>query len=107
DHAKTKYRQKRGGQLLHVTLDENLIPAAQTADIVVHLDDALAKLEAFDARKAQVIELMYFAGLNHEAAAPVLGISHATVQREARLAKVWLFNHLNETGALAADPGTV
>ena len=40
------------------------------------------------------MEMMYFAGMTHEEAAEVLQISRATVQREARLAKAWLYGEL-------------
>ena len=63
------------------------------------LDEALAKLEAEDPTKGQLVKLRYFAGLSEEDAAGVLGMSRATVQRHWRYAKAWLHSELRETGA--------
>ncbi len=54
------------------------------------LDEALARLAEQDARKAQVIELHFFAGLTYDETAEALEISPATVDRELRFAKAWL-----------------
>ena len=59
------------------------------------VDEALRKLEAIDARKAQVVELRVFMGLSVEEAALVLGVSAETVKRDWRLAKHWLSRELS------------
>jgi RNA polymerase sigma-70 factor (ECF subfamily) len=56
----------------------------------VALDDALNSLAAVDARKSQIVELRFFAGLSIEEAAEVLAVSQGTVMRDWTLAKAWL-----------------
>ena len=68
------------------------------------LDEALAKLEANDPVKAQLVKLRYFAGLSEEDAAGALGISRATVQRHWRYAKAWLLDELRGAGDLHENP---
>ena len=57
---------------------------------VIAVDEALTKLADFDERKARVVELRFYGGLEIEETARVLDISPATVKREWRLAKAWL-----------------
>ena len=64
-------------------------PAGMERDAIA-LDDALTSLAALDARKVQVVELRYFAGLSVEETAKVLGVSAETVGREWRFAKSYL-----------------
>ena len=65
------------------------------ADLVA-LDDALQSLAAFDARKAQVVELRFFGGLSVEETAEVLKVSPDTVMRDWRLAKMWLLREISK-----------
>jgi RNA polymerase sigma factor (TIGR02999 family) len=94
DHAKTRRRAKRGGGARAVTLEEAAVLAPQRSEEVLALDAALAKLEAFDARKARLVEMRYFAGLSVEETAQVLAVSTATVMRDWRVAKAWLRREL-------------
>ena len=84
DYARSRQRQKRGGAIEKVTLDETAIASLERADEVVALNDALEKLTFFDERKGRVVELKYFGGLAHKEIATVLKISVVTV--ETRLA---------------------
>jgi RNA polymerase sigma factor (sigma-70 family) len=71
-------------------MDEGVFAAPAPAHDVVALDEALAELAAEDPRKAQVVELHFFAGLKYDEIAEAAGISEATVHRDLRLAKAWL-----------------
>lgn len=94
DYARSQRRAKRGGDRERVTLAESQL-AAGAADLdLLALDDGLQRLAAFDERKAQVVELHFFAGLNYDETAAALGISPATVDRDLRLAKAWLYREL-------------
>jgi RNA polymerase sigma factor (sigma-70 family) len=62
------------------------------------LDEALIRLAALDSRQARVVELRYFGGLSIEEAAEALGISHATVEREWKTARLWLRRELEAGG---------
>lgn len=94
DHAKARRRGKRGGGAAHVPLEEALHVREASSDDVEALDEALERLAARDARKARVVELHYFAGLNYDEIAEALSISAATVDRDLRFAKAWLFADL-------------
>jgi RNA polymerase sigma factor (sigma-70 family) len=58
------------------------------------VDEALARLEAFDARLARIVECRFFAGLSEEETAEALGTSQRTVQREWARARAWLKDEL-------------
>lgn len=66
---------------------------AQSGELLA-LDAALVQLANLDSRKAQVVELRYFGGLNVAETAEVLGVHPNTVIRDWRLAKVWLKREL-------------
>ena len=95
NYAKASQSQKRGGGALKVDLDEvALISPEQTTEILdVH--EALERLATLDSRKAHVVELKYFGGLNHDEIAEVLKISTVTVRRDWVFAKAWLHNELH------------
>jgi RNA polymerase sigma factor (TIGR02999 family) len=96
DLARAHHRDKRGGNLTRVSLDEALVIAHETpgADLIA-LDDALGSLAVLDARKSKVVELRYFGGLSVSETAAVLGISEVTVMRDWALAKVWLLRQMD------------
>lgn len=96
DHAKAKHRAKRGEGWTPVTLDEALVVAPQRPANLIALDEALERFHRQDPRKAEAIELHYFGGLTYEEVAEVLGISPATVDRDLRLAKAWLYRELSQ-----------
>ena len=93
NYAMSYNAQKRGGGC-KVALDEAALVSDAQSKEVVDLNDALERLGELDARKAQVVELKYFGGLNQDEIANVLRISAVTVQREWRFAKAWLHNEL-------------
>lgn len=97
DHAKAHKRQKRGGGVEHLTLDETVLVSPEVPSGLLELDQALERLSGQDSRKGQIIELLFFGGLTYEETASVLGISSATVHRELRLAKAWLYRELART----------
>lgn len=72
---------------------------------MLDLDEALQNLAAVDKRKADLIELLYFGGLTQAEAAAALQISEATVQRDLKLAKVWLYRAINESATDAQSAG--
>jgi len=90
DHARKRGREKRGGGHARVPL-EGLDLAAPLADEdLLALDDALAALAEFDANKARIVELRFFAGLTVDEVGRVLGASESTVRRDWRVARAWL-----------------
>jgi RNA polymerase sigma factor (TIGR02999 family) len=95
DHARNHLRAKRGGQSVHVPLDEALLGTQARGIDVLDLDKALLSLSEFDPRKGRVVELRFFGGLNVEDTAKVLEVSQETVLRDWRMAKTWLFRELS------------
>ena len=90
DHARSKGYAKRGGGALRVDFNEALVVSGEADPALVRMDDALNELAAFDPRKAQIVEMRYFGGLNANDIATVLGVSPQTVNRDWSLAKSWL-----------------
>jgi RNA polymerase sigma-70 factor (ECF subfamily) len=94
DHAKTNNRQKRGGGVDRMPLDEALVVGPETPAGILELDDALNRLAGLDARKSEVVELLFFGGMTYDETAAALQMSPATVHRELRMAKAWLHREL-------------
>ena len=94
DHARHKRRAKRGGNERALTLDEGMAVSDANDPRILDLDDALNKLESFDARMARGIEMIYFGGLTTTEAAEALGISRVTLHEDLKLAKAWLQREL-------------
>jgi RNA polymerase sigma factor (TIGR02999 family) len=95
DHAKTKYRQKRGGKEENLPLEAALTVKTDGQEIdFIALDEALNRLAKIDSQQTKIVELRYFSGLSIEETAKVLGISRATVKRDWVMAKAWLRHEL-------------
>ena len=77
----------------HVSLDEAVLVGGNRAADLVALDDAMNTLAQLDPRKAQVVEMRFFGGLNVETA-DVLKVSPATMMRDWNTAKAWLYREL-------------
>jgi RNA polymerase sigma factor (TIGR02999 family) len=101
DEARRRHAAKRPDPAQRAELDES-IELPTTAEEVIALGDALDRLAALDARQARVVELKYFGGMELDEIAQVLGIGSATVTRDWRLARGWLFQALG--GALPPSP---
>lgn len=93
DHARQRGREKRGGGVSVVTLDETTVSSQPAVDVVA-LDEALQRLGAVDPQQCRVVELRFFAGLSVEETAEVLGVSAATVKRDWATARLWLYHEL-------------
>ena len=94
DAARARSREKRGGDFRIVTLDDQLALKEESSVDLVALDEALDRLAAVDERKARAIELHFFGGLSYDETARALGVSPATVHRDLRMAKAWLYQQL-------------
>jgi RNA polymerase sigma factor (TIGR02999 family) len=95
DHARQHQAAKRGGsnqQRLSITSAERV--AKQPEVDLLALNEALDELTQMDPQQAQIVELKFFGGLSIDETAEVLGISHATVERDWKLARAWLRRQL-------------
>jgi RNA polymerase sigma factor (TIGR02999 family) len=95
NYAKSNQAQKRGGGAFKVELDEAAIVSPEQSNEIVELHEALERLATLDSRKAQVVELKYFGGLNYDEMAEVLKISRVTVRRDWEFARAWLHTELH------------
>ncbi|MFQ5349439.1 MAG: ECF-type sigma factor, partial [Thermoanaerobaculia bacterium] len=97
DHARTRGRQKRGGDVRKVTLQEAITPGGVRDlgfDELLSLDAALDELAAGNRRQAQIVELRFFGGLTVAEAAEHLGVSKRTVEADWTAAREWLRQRL-------------
>ena len=94
NHAKAQQRLKRGGGASKVDLDTAALISPEQTKTVLDVDEALERLAQLDSRKAQVVELKYFGGLNQDEIAEVLKISIITVRRDWLFARAWLYTEL-------------
>lgn len=99
DFARERQYLKRGGGALQVSLSEAAAFAGGPETDLVALDEALTALAKVDPRKAQMVEMRFFGGLSIAEVAEVLKVSEETVNRDWRLAKVWLLRELNRETA--------
>ena len=102
DHAR-RHNLKRGGGVLHVSLEQAAVLVADEDTDLVALDDAMNALARIDPRKVQVVEMRFFGGLSVEEIAEVLKVSTVTVKRDWRTARTWLYREL--TGGNTDAPG--
>jgi RNA polymerase sigma factor (TIGR02999 family) len=99
DYARRNRAGKRGGGEGRSPLHD----AIEAPDFSEYLEisECLEKLEALDARAAQVIELRFFGGLTHQETARVLDVSVGTIERDWIYARAWLCRALSRDGRQA------
>lgn len=91
DHARQHQAAKRGGsnqQRLSIT-SANAVAAVPDVDVLA-IHEALEELKQFDSQQERIVELRFFGGLSIEETAEVLGVGHATVERDWKMARAWL-----------------
>jgi RNA polymerase sigma factor (TIGR02999 family) len=90
DRARHKNSRKAGGGRRRLDLAD-VEPAEPESGLdLLALDEALARLERLDARKAQVVKLRFFAGLTCDQAARALGVATSTADADWAFARCWL-----------------
>lgn len=94
DYARQHAAAKRGGGYEKVELDGAAVVSRERAAELVALDEAMRALHETHSRQCKVVELRYFGGLNNREASAVLKVSEATVERDWRFAKAWLYREL-------------
>jgi len=90
DHARANNAAKRGGASVPIALEDCMAVVPRRAPDVLEIDEALGKLAEVDERKAKVIEMRYFGGMDREEVAAAMGLTVATVKRDLRLGEAWL-----------------
>ena len=94
DYARKHASAKRGGEFQKVALDSEATVSRERAAELVALDEAMKSLDEIYPRRSKVVELRYFGGLNNKEASEVLQVSEATIERDWRFAKAWLYREL-------------
>lgn len=90
DHARAQNAAKRGGAAAAITLQDCMAVSPDRTLGVLEVNQALDRLAEVDERKAKVIEMRYFGGMDREEVAAALGLTIATVKRDLRLGEAWL-----------------
>lgn len=95
DQARLEHRLKRdGGVQVALNDDMSWVPDMASADLL-DVDRALKDLEKLDPRKSRMVELRFFLGSTAEETADLLQTSKATVDRELKFARSWLYQRLH------------
>jgi len=90
DHARQHHAEKRGSkqQRLSITSAQAIAQTPEVDVLAVH--EALEELKQFDPQQERIVELRFFGGLSIDETAKVLGLGHATVERDWKMARAWL-----------------
>jgi len=94
DRARRRQAGRHGGGQQRIDLAEITIAATEDDDRLLAINDAVEKLAAHDAAKADLVKLRYFVGLTNEEAAQALGISEPTAKRWWAYARTWLYREI-------------
>ena len=100
DRARRYRTAKRDGKRLDVSPDLFAGVLGERPDLMLQLDETLARFEAVDQRASEVLQLRYFARLSLEETSRALDLSLATAKRDWSFAKAWLRRELDR------DPNT-
>ena len=102
DRARRKARQRHGGQCERVECELMDLPIAADDERCLQVNDALDQLAQIDARKAEVVKMRMFVGMEVQEIAIALNASEKTVQRDWVFAKAWLSRELQKADAATA-----
>src|SRR5215217_4429038 len=95
DHARQHQAVKRGGSEQQRISITNVEKFAQQPEVdLLALNEALDELAQMDSQQSRIVELKFFGGLSIEEISEVLGIGHATVERDWKMARAWLRRQL-------------
>lgn len=100
-HARGAHAQRRGGHAEHIPLSDELAWVSIGSVELIELNRALDSLSQIDPEKVQMVELRYFLGCTAEETASLMKLSKATVDRDLKFARAWLYRRI-EPGAVAA-----
>lgn len=95
DFARSHSALRRAGGLRRIELQEDLVITSDRLEELMWLDEGLTRLTEANPRQARVVELRYFGGLSVDQIARILDVSSRSVKRDWKLARIWLFRHLN------------
>ena len=96
DYVRARLAEKRGGEWTRISIDGGSEPEGMTFSLVQVLDvhNALQRLSQLDARKARVVEMRFFGGMDFDEIAEALNISRVTAKRDWQFSRAWLYDSL-------------
>lgn len=94
DHARSNIAQKRGGGAQHIPLNEQISWVKIGSESLIDLNRALDDLNAIDPYKVHLVELRYFLGCTAEETAALMQVSKATVDRDLKFIRSWLYRRV-------------
>jgi RNA polymerase sigma factor (TIGR02999 family) len=94
DHARESLTQMRGGGYERIPLSDDLTWVNIGSPELLDLNVALDELSELDVRKVQLVELRYFLGCTAEETAAIMQVSKATVDRDLKFVRSWLFRRI-------------
>jgi RNA polymerase sigma factor (TIGR02999 family) len=103
DQARRRRAHKRGGDRKGRSLNDELLPFEHEPDEVLALHEVLSEFERIHPRKAHVVTMHSFAGLQQSEIARALGLSIGTVERDWRFAKAWLRRKMAADASVLED----
>lgn len=90
ESARSKRRQKRGGEFRRADIEPDQLAAPEMADKLLALNEALTRLAAVEPQLAELVTLRYFGGLTLKEAATQLGIARRTADAQWAYSRAWL-----------------
>lgn len=96
NEAEKRKAEKRGGGAEVTSFDEGLYEKGMKDDELLSLHELLKQLERMSERQARIVEFRFFAGMNTDEIAELLGVSERTVMRDWKVAKAWLASHIRK-----------
>lgn len=103
DHARSHHAQRRGGDSIRIPMSDDLPWLGELDSDILDLDRALSRLEQADGRKARIVELRYFLSFTVDEIAEVVELSKATVDRELKFIRGWLYRELRGKTTVPAE----
>jgi RNA polymerase sigma-70 factor, ECF subfamily len=100
DHARSRNRLKRGGDLVRVMFDEESTISTGKDEDVLALEEALVDLQELDSRQAKIVEMRFFGGMTVPEVAEVLELSTRTIENEWKMCRAWLRKRLEGSVSL-------
>ncbi len=101
--ARKRHAEKRGGDPVHVPLEDVTAPALALNLDLIALDEALDALAQYDKELSRIVELHFFAGLTIEETADILGVSTDKVKRRWQRARAYLHDEMTRTEGVAQE----
>ncbi len=104
DNTRRKKSPEHGGDRLRVDLDQVPVVGALPSEELLALDEALARLAEEDADAARLVDLRFFAGLGHQEAAQLMGLTRGQADGLWAYARTWLYERMSKKQAATEAP---